>query len=316
MSRLCTIARLKSFSSRIQHDLSEPYQKGVDKMIAFWGGQVARVLPDHPDLIVTPEASDRFMNIPAPQQRQEYYRVRQNQVRDFWSKIARDNNCLVAYSACREMPDGTWRNSTQIIDRKGEVVGVYNKNHLVVAENTVHGILAGKDAPLIKTDIGTIGCAICFDLHFEQLRKQYEEKRPDLLVFSSMYHGGLMQNYWAYSCQAHFVGAMGCGDPCTIINPLGELVAASTSDTPYVCAEVNLDCCLVHYDDNVKKLRAMKDKYQRHVTITDPGRLGCLMLTSWHEEKSVMDMIREFEIETRDEYLKRSLAQQEIGREP
>jgi len=40
------------------------------------------------------------------------------------------------------------------------------------------------------------------------------------------------------------------------------------------------------------------------------------MLTSWHEEKSVMDMIREFEIETRDEYLKRSLAQQEIGREP
>ncbi|HPY90270.1 MAG TPA: hypothetical protein PLT23_06035, partial [Lentisphaeria bacterium] len=71
MSRLCTIASLKSFSSRIQHDLSEPYQKGVDKMIAFWGGQVARVLPDHPDLIVTPEASDRFMNIPAPQQRQE-----------------------------------------------------------------------------------------------------------------------------------------------------------------------------------------------------------------------------------------------------
>ena len=94
------------------------------------------------------------------------------------------------------------------------------------------------------------------------------------------------------------------------------MVAASTSDTPYVCAEVNLDCCLVHYDDNFKKLRAMKDKYQRHVTITDPGRLGCLMLTSWHEEKSVINMIREFEIETRDEYLKRSLAQQEIGREP
>ena len=95
-----------------------------------------------------------------------------------------------------------------------------------------------------------------------------------------MYHGGLMQRYWAYSCQAHFVGAMGCGDPCTIINPLGELVAASTSDTPYVCAEVNLDCCLVHYDDNFKKLRAMKDKYQRHVTITDPAVSAALMLTS------------------------------------
>ena len=142
-----------SGSRTIQHDLSQPFQKGVDKMIAFWEGQLAPVLPNRPDLIVIPEASDRFLNIPGSQ-RQEYYRVRKNQVRDFWSKVARDNNCLVAYSACREMPDGTWRNSTQIIDRQGEVVGVYNKNHLVVAENTVHGILAGKDAPLIKTTSG------------------------------------------------------------------------------------------------------------------------------------------------------------------
>ncbi|HQL87695.1 MAG TPA: carbon-nitrogen hydrolase family protein [Lentisphaeria bacterium] len=313
MSRPCMIASL-SGSRTIQHDLSQPFQKGVEKMIAFWEGQLAPVLPNRPDLIVIPEASDRFLNIPGPQ-RQEYYRVRKNQVRDFWSKIARDNNCLIAYSACRELPDGTWRNSTQIIDRKGQVAGIYNKNHLVIEENTVYGILCGKDAPLIKTDIGTIGCAICFDLNFEPIRKKYEENRPDLLAFCSMYHGGLMQNYWAYACQTYFVGAI-CGDQSTIINPLGELVAASTNYTPYVCAEINLDCRLVHLDYNGKKLRDLKNKYQRQVVITEPGHLGCVLITSWHEEKSVMDMIYEFEIETWDDYQKRALAHQATCCEP
>ena len=30
-------------------------------------------------------------------------------------EVAAENNCYIAYSAAREMPDGTWRNSTQII---------------------------------------------------------------------------------------------------------------------------------------------------------------------------------------------------------
>jgi predicted amidohydrolase len=241
--------------------------------------------------------------------------VRKDQLLKFWSEVARTHNCLVAYSACRELPDGTWRNSTQFIDRQGNVAGIYNKNHLVVEEYNLSGILSGKDAPLIETDLGTIGGVICFDLNFEPIRKKYEENRPDILAFCSMYHGGLMQNYWAYACQAHFVGAI-CGDQCTIIDPLGVLIAASTNYTPYVCAEVNLDCRVIHLDYNGGKLKQLKQKYGRKVSITEPGHLGCVLVTSWHDDMSVHDMIAEFEIETWDDYKKRALAHRETCLEP
>ena len=148
------------------------YDSAVSKMINHWNTQFSQVLPDKPDLIITHEACDRSP-VYSLERRLEYYRVRGNKVRDFMREVAAENNCYIAYSAAREMPDGTWRNSTQIIDRSGNIAGIYDKNHLVIEENTEAGILYGKDAPIIKCDFGTIGCAICFDLNFDELRLKY-----------------------------------------------------------------------------------------------------------------------------------------------
>ncbi len=40
-------------------DLDQEPQALVDQVIEFWGNELARVLPDKPDLIVLPEACDR-----------------------------------------------------------------------------------------------------------------------------------------------------------------------------------------------------------------------------------------------------------------
>jgi len=186
------------------------------------------------------------------------------------------------------------------------VIGVYNKNHVVIEETTNAGILCGKDAPLIECDFGTVGCAICFDLNFAPIREKYVAQKPDLIVFCSMYHGGLMQNYWAYNCRAHFVGAI-CGNQCTVINPLGELVAQSTNYHHWVTTTVNLDCTLAHLDYNGGKFRAMKKAYGRGVTISDPGNLGSVMLTCNIEGKTVQNLVEEFEVELLDDYWARAL---------
>ena len=298
----------------IQGNPSRPHQQAVDDMMAFWRGQVDIVLPDQPDLIVVPEACDRYPNYELSH-RLDYYRVRGEQMRDFFAGVARDNHCYVAYSAAREMPDGTWRNSTQILDRDGEVAGIYNKNHTVVEETTKAGVLCGRETPLIETDFGTIGCAICFDLNFRPLLGKYAALQPDLIVFCSMYHGGLMQRVWAYECRAHFVGAI-AGCECTIIDPLGELLARSTNYYHWITHEVNLDCVLAHLDYNNAKFRALKQRYGRGVTITDPGYLGCVKITSELDGLSVQDMVAEFDIELLDAYWERALAHRDAHLEP
>lgn len=284
---------------------AEP-QRIVEQMIGHWRGRFAQVLPDKPDLIVVPEACDR----PGGLSREKclaYYRVRKDQVRDFFAQVAKENRCYIVYSATREMDDGTWRNSSVLIDRDGRIVGAYNKNHVVIEETTESGILCGREAPVFECDFGRVAFAICFDLNFDELRLKYAKAKPDLIIFSSMYHGGLMQAYWAYSCRAHFVGAV-AGLPCEIRDPQGDVIASSTNYFDFVVADVNLDCRLAHLDYNWSRLRALKATYGPKVTIKDPGFLGSVLITSEHETVTASEMVREFEIELLDDYMARALA--------
>ncbi len=300
-----TMATIGSGPATIAAD-TEP-QKAVERMIAHWRSEFAQVLPDHPDLIVVPEACDRPGGFSGEKLR-EYYNVRKDQVLEFFAKTAKENNCYIVYSAYRQMADGTRRNSSVLIDRKGNTAGTYNKNHPTIGE-IEGGTLCGSEAPVIECDFGRVAMAICFDLNFDELRLKYVKGRPDLVIFSSMYHGGLMQSYWAYSCRCHFVGAIaGRATPSEIRDPLGRVVASNTNYFDYAVATVNLDCALVHLDYNWDRLRKLKAKYGTKVKISDPGCLGAVLVASEHETVGVDEMIKEFELERLDDYFVRALA--------
>ncbi len=300
-----TIATIGSGPATIAAD-TEP-QKAVERMIAHWRAEFAQVLPDHPDLIVVPEACDRPGSF-SDEKLRAYYDVRKDQVLEFFAKTAKENNCYIVYSAYRQMADGSRRNSSVLIDRKGNIAGTYHKNHPTIGE-IEGGTLCGSEAPIIECDFGRVAMAICFDLNFDELRLKYVKSKPDLIIFSSMYHGGLMQSYWAYSCRCHFVGAIaGRATPSEIRDPLGRVIASNTNYFDYAVGRVNLDCALVHLDYNWERLRKLKAKYGPKVKVSDPGCLGSVLVASEHETISVDEMIKEFELELLDDYLARSLA--------
>ncbi|GAA3413502.1 carbon-nitrogen hydrolase family protein [Paenibacillus hodogayensis] len=281
-------------------DQAVPYPEAVEMMAAHWQRELDRVLPDRPDLIVVPEACDRPYQHPI-EKRNAFYRTRGNRIRDLFAENAKRHQCYITYPAHIEMPDGTWRNSVQLIGRDGEIVGFYHKNHLVPSEQSDGGMTYGQDVPLVETDFGRVAFAICFDLNFEELRLQVEKLQPDLIVFPSMYHGGLMQSYWAYSCRAFFAGAV-ASLPCTIVSPTGETVATTTNYYHFVTATVNLDSAIIHIDDNGSKFKEIKDRYGTEVKIHDPGLLGSVLLSSESDRFTVQDVIDEFGLVRLSEY--------------
>jgi len=286
-------------------DVNNGYTRAVDEMVKCLQNEIDLVLPENPDLIVLPEACDRPVNLPVTE-RKKYFLERGTRILDFYRQIAKDNNCNIAYSTIRDVPDGTFRNSTIMINRKGKIDGIYNKNHIVDTENLRGDIYCGTGAPIINCDFGKVACAICFDLNFEPLRQKYEKLRPEMIIFSSNYHGAIMQNYWAYSCRCYFVSAFGYGES-TIVSPVGETIARSTNYFSYFTRTINLDYAIAHLDYNWGKLRNMKRKYGPGVCIHDPGHLGAVLITSEIDGVSAMDMVKEFEIELLDDYFKRSL---------
>lgn len=281
-------------------------EEAVAAMIGHWQAQLEQVLPDRPDLIVLPEACDRpDPGTFPPERRPSYYRTRGNRVRDSLADSARRHGCYIAYAAHTEAADGTWRNAVQLIDRAGRVAGLYHKNYLVTEEYEQANILYGREAPIFQCDFGRVAPVVCFDLNFEELRLRYAAAQPDLILFPSMYHGGLMQGYWAYACRSYFAGAV-AGAPCSIVTPLGELAAASTNYYSFVTTRINLDYEVLHIDHNGAKFPQIKRKYGPEVVIHDPGYLGSVLLTSESEAFTAADIVAEFGLERLSDYLARS----------
>ena len=152
-----------------------------------------------------------------------------------------------------------------------------------------------------------MSAAICFDLNFEPVRVAVASVKPDLIIFPSAYHGGLMQNYWALSCRSYFVGCVYPPNRSAIINPTGAEVASTSTYDWLVTRTVNLDFALAHLDRNREKLLQLKAKYGRDVLIEDPGLVGMVLVSS-NTDTSAKDLLREFEIQELDDYFADSIA--------
>lgn len=285
-------------------NVKEP-QELVVQVIKFWNNQLNQVLIHHPDLIVLPEACDRPGGLSTDEQF-SYFKQRKNQVLDFFASVAKENNCYIAFGSKHESNGGIFLNSSFILTREGIIGGIYHKNYPTIGEMK-SGIKAGTEVPVFECDFGTVACAICFDLNFDELRQKFVQAKPDIILFSSMYHGGLVQSYWAYSCQSFMVGALGFRElPSEIRNPLGQVVASTTNYFNYSVATINLDSKLVHLDNNWGKLVDLKKKYGDAVNVNDPGQIGAVLITSEHEQISATQMMTEFEIISLDEYFNQS----------
>ncbi len=183
------------------------------------------------------------------------------------------------------------------------VLGAYHKTHLTQPEID-RGLASGPGAVAVDTPVGRLGGAVCFDLNFDSLCREYAALRPDIICFSSNYHGGLMQAVWAYKCRAFFASALyfhGCG----ILDPFGRPLALSDCYTVNPRARINLDRAMVHLDYNRARFPDIERKYRDEVAIDIPPNIGSALIYSNTDKRSAMDLVREFGLELLDDYFAR-----------
>lgn len=286
----------------------------LNDVIRWWDGYLANAFALKPDLIVLPEACDRPNSFPMDK-RLEYYEYRGDKVRDHFLELAVKYHADIAYSAARQLPDGTYRNSTQLLSRAGKIDGIYDKNYLVPSEYTEAGIGYGTEAPVFTTDFGRVGCLICFDIHYD-VCKEYEKSRPEVIAFSSNHHGGLLQQHLCYSTQSYLVASIPVDHGCaSIVNPVGKILAESTYRYPNLCyADIDLDYKVLHWDENWSKLMRAQRELGPNLHICEPdAHLGLLMITCSGDKFTVDDVMREYELETWDHYYARCVRAHDKG---
>lgn len=277
-----------------------------DRMGAYWLDNLNRLSDIAPDLIVLPENSDRFTD----QSFSAYidYIGNGGGISHRLSEIAKKMNTGIAYTGIRVCESSNplfFKNSIRLIDKAGNRLFTYDKNYVTIEENDL-GVAYGNKQDIYDYNGTATAFAICFDLNFDDLLAKYRAQSPDLLVFSSYYHGGLKQEQWAYDLRCHMASAIS-GKTGRIISPLGRVLAHTTEYYDYAGADINTDCRVVHLDYNMDKIKQAKQKYKDNLTCYDPGKTGTVLLTSESLDTDISAILSEFEIETYDEYLARCI---------
>ena len=75
---------------------------------------------------------------------------------------------------------------------------------------------------------------------------------------------------------------------------------------------MNLDFRVCHLDYNTEKLAAAKKKYKNAIRIDTPSYLGRVLLSAEDASLTADDVLREFDIQTADEYFAKNLAHREM----
>jgi len=74
-------------------------------------------------------------------------------------------------------------NTALLLDRRGELVGSYDKLHPYSPELNEQGISPGREVPVFETEIGRIGFMICYDSWFTDVAELLSLKGAQIVLF-------------------------------------------------------------------------------------------------------------------------------------
>lgn len=204
--------------------------------------------------------------------------------------LARQYDVDLIWPRFEHSADGL-RNASIYIDRHGEVLGRYYKMFPTVGELD-HGVIPGEGGVCVETEYGKVGFAICFDLNFSELRDSYRPQKPDVIVFSSMYRGGLEVQTWAVDLGCFMVTSYGT-ELGRIVDRGGRILELATYEN-LVTAHVNLNSIQLHMDFNWGKMDEMLEKYGAELRFDYYTQEARYVISS--ETVPIADIVAEYEL--------------------
>lgn len=199
--------------------------------------------------------------------------------------------------------NGKIYNAAVVIGRNGEILGQYNKIHPVSVE-CKKGVTPGSSPPpVFKTDFGTIGIQICFDINWVEEWKSLKEQGAEIVFWPSAYPAG--RNLPAYAWMFKYY-VVGCAwrDPATIYDITGDLIAESGQWEHWAFGSINLEKVFLEIANYSPKLNSMKKKYGRKILIKYYNPEDWVTIESCSPDVLIKDLLKEYELVPHWDYIK------------
>lgn len=211
-----------------------------------------------------------------------------------------------------------YMNDAVLIDRQGQIVGLYSKIHPVVEgsqfKSLEKGMTPGSEAKVFETDFGRIGMQICFDICYDDGWAALERGGAEIVFWSSAYDGGKHLSIHAWNHRYYVVSSVQT-NYARVLDIMGDVLAITGPRDPIAAHTIDLDVGLFHTDFNAVQVPLIRAKYGPQVTIKIWHQEGAFTLQSNREDLSVAEITREFQLDPLDDYLNRNARLQDAWRQ-
>ena len=226
---------------------------------------------------------------------------------DLAGKYARKSSCYILCPIF-SVRDGHYWNSVVVLDRTGNICGIYDKAHPVTSTSDYtqfeQGITPGSQVPVFDLDFGRIGIQICFDIHFPESWAELARQGAKIVFWPSAYNGGFpLQVYAAY--HHYYLVSSVCAEKSRIIDPCGAILAETDYQTNLIFRDINLDFAVYHYDFNYSIPDQILSKYPGQVDIRTHWDAGQFLVEPVDPGLTIEQIQRELGVISIQEYTQR-----------
>ena len=224
-----------------------------------------------PEMFSTPYQNDCFP---------EYAEVCPGYTTDFLSKIASENGIYLIGGSIPEKEYEKNFNTSFIFDKNGHILGRHRKMHLfdIDIKNGIRfmesdTLSPGNEVTVCKTEYGTFGVAICFDMRFPELMRLMVDEGAEMIFIPAAFNMTTGPAHWhstakmrAIDNQVFFAVASPARDEdasyvayghSVLYDPWGNVVEELTEKEDILYAEVNLED-VAKYREQLPLLKARR----------------------------------------------------------
>jgi predicted amidohydrolase len=248
-----------------------------------------------PDIITIPEVfanqPDTAQEIPGP-------------ISNTFSNYAKKHNCYII-CAFYTLRKNKIYNSALLIDRKGNIAGIYDKIYPTERECD-KGVTPGNPDPKVfQTDFGKIGILICFDINWPELWGALREAGAEIIFWPSAYPNPALLSARASTFGYYVVGNSRI-NPSYIFDGMGNMISMSGRYEPWAFARLNLEKIFCEIDFHVDKIKEIRKKFGRKVEIVYSHDNDWVTIESRSPNLTIQQLIDDYGLVSRYDYIKRA----------
>jgi predicted amidohydrolase len=171
--------------------------------------------------------------------------------------LARKVNAYVV-AGIIERDGTTLYNTAVLLGRDGAFAGKYRKTHLP-REEVEGGLTPGDAYPTFRTDFGTVGLMVCWDVQFPEPARALALQGAEILLLPIWGGSEVLAQARAIE-NSVFLVSSSYDMKTFVVDPAGKVLAEATKDRPVVVAEIRLDRPLLQPWIGDMKTRTWKER--------------------------------------------------------